>query len=504
MGILARWRPQPAAQDVARSGFAVLYVDTTGPLPDRDRIVEIAVVRIDVHGQLVDEWTTLIDPQGPTGPSHLHGIAAAEVAGAPRFADVVGDLTARLAGQVIVAHHADYQLAFLQAEYVRSGWVLPPVPRLCTLTTSRDYQPALARRRLADCCWAANIDQPESHSALGQARSTAALFAAYRKAGASRDYEDLPELAAAAAWPPVPVSARPAVFRAAPSRLAGAAGELAGLLDELRLESAVEEGAPARSVTYLDLLAELLEDGLLEDHDPADLIELGRHYGLTAAAVAAAHRGLLLALTFRSIEDGSANRAGLVAAAATVGLAEQVVVSVLDAAQAASAAQLTRPSLPLPPTWTGGEPLRVGQAVAVRGLDGRTRAELIGRAAAAGLRVGDISRATVVLATDSDQDEREPGPRVVSSVEFANLLDHIQPAAPDPVAPQRSRAKVDWWQQAYPADIPSVTPAAVRRWARRNGYPVGVRGRMTADAQEAYLRSLVEGPGPSLPGWSTN
>jgi DNA polymerase-3 subunit epsilon len=63
-------------------------------------------------------------------------------------------LNETLAGVPVVAHNAAFDLAFLRAEYAYAGWKLPMLPTLCTLEASDTYLPGLARRRLADCCWA--------------------------------------------------------------------------------------------------------------------------------------------------------------------------------------------------------------------------------------------------------------------------------------------------------------------------------------------------------------
>src|SRR5262249_5526380 len=127
--------PTPASADLGRvpGGFAVIDVETTGLSPGRDRVVEIAVVRTDRHGRVVDEWATLINPSGRVGAAHIHGITVADVRAAPRFADVAGELVARMAGNVVVAHNAAFDVAFLRAEFERAGWPMPAVPVLCTL-----------------------------------------------------------------------------------------------------------------------------------------------------------------------------------------------------------------------------------------------------------------------------------------------------------------------------------------------------------------------------------
>jgi DNA polymerase-3 subunit epsilon len=138
--------------------FVVLDVETTGLSASSHRIVELALLTTDPSGRVLDEWSTRLNPQGPVGATHIHGITDAEVAHAPSFSDVLAELNQRLAGAAVVAHNARFDLAFIRAEYARARWQLPHVPALCTLDASAHHLPHLARRRLADCCHA--IGQP--------------------------------------------------------------------------------------------------------------------------------------------------------------------------------------------------------------------------------------------------------------------------------------------------------------------------------------------------------
>ena len=201
----------------AGAGFAVLDVETTGLVPGRDRIVEIAVVRTDVAGRVVDEWSTLVNPERSVGASHIHGITAVDVRHAPHFAEVAGEFAARLAGRALVAHNAVFDLGFVRMEYARLGVPIPAVPYLCTLEASRDYLPDLRRRRLSDCCDALGVSQLGAHSALGDARAAAGLLARYLDPGTGRPplrgHAGLPVLAAEVRWPTVPGAAAPTLPR---------------------------------------------------------------------------------------------------------------------------------------------------------------------------------------------------------------------------------------------------------------------------------------------------
>lgn len=73
--------------------YAVIDFETTGLSPRRDRIVEVAVARVDANGQIEDEFATLVNPDGrDVGPTFIHGITNDHVRNAPTFAEVAPEL----------------------------------------------------------------------------------------------------------------------------------------------------------------------------------------------------------------------------------------------------------------------------------------------------------------------------------------------------------------------------------------------------------------------------
>src|SRR5699024_3379474 len=155
--------------------------------------------------RVLDEWSTRLNPEGPVGATHIHGITDADVARAPRFSDILDPLRERLSGAAVAAHNAAFDMAFLRAEYTRLGWRLPAIPTLCTLEASTAHLPHLDRRRLVDCCSATGIRLAAAHSALGDARATANLLAAFLHPhhGAPPSQRDLglPHQALQVPWP---------------------------------------------------------------------------------------------------------------------------------------------------------------------------------------------------------------------------------------------------------------------------------------------------------------
>ena len=82
-----RATPTGTHAELGRTPFAVLDVETTGlDAAGADRIIEIAIVRLSPDAEPLDRWTTLIDPHRSPGPTHVHGITADDLRGAPTFA----------------------------------------------------------------------------------------------------------------------------------------------------------------------------------------------------------------------------------------------------------------------------------------------------------------------------------------------------------------------------------------------------------------------------------
>lgn len=492
-------------------GFAVIDVETTGLSARQHRVLEIAVVRTDTQGHIAGEWSQRIDPEGPVGATHIHGITAADVRGAPKFRDVIPDLNNWLQGTVLVAHNARFDLAFIRAEYSYAGWELPWVPSLCTLDASNYYLPNMDRRRLADCCAAARIQVRGAHSALGDARATAGLLEYYLNPRTGtlplREHLDLLPEAEIVRWPgtatrrpqtPAAMShihARIAINNSQPK-----APDLVELLADFSLIDALDEGAPPAALAYLETLAEALEDGEITDEEAQALNDVAAAHGLTDEDRVSANRSLILALSHLALEDGMVSRvekAELLHVSGMLGLPSSVVVEVLDQAEIARLERLSSGLRPLPDDWPHGNPLRVGDKVAFTGCDEKLRARLERKSEKLGVRImNNVSTKTAFLVTDGGfvgtkaEAAQQVGCRLVHPDVFGELLKHLQPAVPR----QRRTVLKPVMSFADSADKPALVdtvtsqadPSLVRQWARDNGYAVGTRGRMPQELFAAY------------------
>jgi DNA polymerase-3 subunit epsilon len=501
-------------QVVGGEGFVVIDVETTGLSPNTDRILELAVVRTDVRGHVTSEWSSRFNPQGPVGATHIHGITEADVRHAPLFTDRIDEIVSQLEGAAVVAHNARFDTAFLRGEFARAGWQMPWLPTLCTLEASRQYLPDLDRRRLPDCCHAARVRLTDAHSALGDARATADLLAYYLDPNTPpaplAGHLDLAHEGAAVVWPHGP-SAEPLTppterpkTRSQYRTPVKVSPSLLSMLADYSLQDALDEGAPDGAAGYLELLMEVLEDGIVTDDESGALADTVVIYGLSEHDVEDAHRGFLLALAHKAVEDGRITRAEreeLSTICTLLGLPSSVVQDVLNQAEQAGRTVASEGLKNLPDDWNLGEPLRVGDRVVFTGCDPDQRSSLERRAQQHGVRViSSVSGKTTMLVTDGSYDgnkateARRLGTRVGHPDDFDTLLNFLQPALPPaPKKTSTARASVDRPAQASTqSGAEGLNPSVVRKWAIENGYSVGTRGRIHADVYAAFVNANEE------------
>ena len=125
--------------------FCFVDLEMTGLNPKVDRVIELCIERVrgartdSVVTSLVMPYETApLDGAAPGEPPaaggvvmggvtrvignvQVHGIDADALVDAPSFATLASDVEAILAGGIVVAHAAAWDIAFLEAEFTRAG-----------------------------------------------------------------------------------------------------------------------------------------------------------------------------------------------------------------------------------------------------------------------------------------------------------------------------------------------------------------------------------------------
>ena len=150
--------------------LAIVDVETTGATPSHDRVTEIGILRVE-RGRIVDEWSSLVNPQTRIPPAieTLTGITNAMVAEAPTFRELAKELLARLDGRLFVAHNARFDYGFIKNELRRVG-VDFRSKLLCTVRLSRRLYPAYSHHNLDAIIERHSLDCTARHRALGDVR----------------------------------------------------------------------------------------------------------------------------------------------------------------------------------------------------------------------------------------------------------------------------------------------------------------------------------------------
>jgi DNA polymerase-3 subunit epsilon len=156
--------------------FTVVDLETTGLAPETERITEIGAVRLRGPDVLA-EFETLVAPGVPVPApiTALTGISDATVAGAPRLRAVLPEFLAFARGDVLVAHNAPFDLAFLRTACERHGYAWPGFEVVDTLSLARALIPqgAVPDFRLPTLARHLGAPLPPTHRAVEDARATA-------------------------------------------------------------------------------------------------------------------------------------------------------------------------------------------------------------------------------------------------------------------------------------------------------------------------------------------
>jgi DNA polymerase-3 subunit epsilon len=180
--------------------LAFLDLETTGLAAARgDRMVEICVRRMRGTTALPElELNTLVQPGRSVPPevSRIHGLDDAALVDAPPEAQVVRLLPELLAGAIIVAHNAPFDLSFIDDALHRHGLPAPVRPTIDTLTFSRRLWPAPdLRHTLAALAQRLRVRNPAPHRAHGDVQVLIAawplLLSAARREVELHSYADL-------------------------------------------------------------------------------------------------------------------------------------------------------------------------------------------------------------------------------------------------------------------------------------------------------------------------
>ncbi len=167
-------------QNIHESSFVVFDTETTGLQPFKgDRVISIGGIVIE-DGYINEKkyFDELINPLQniPDAISELTGISNTLISDKPICLNVLPDFLDFIDNKILVAHHAAFDLTFLNMELCRATTqrIINPVIDTCLLAAS--LLPQLGKCSLDNLALYFGIEAKDRHTALGDSFTTAQIF----------------------------------------------------------------------------------------------------------------------------------------------------------------------------------------------------------------------------------------------------------------------------------------------------------------------------------------
>lgn len=146
--------------------------ETSGKYPIESEICEIAAVKWR-GGKEIATFQSLVKPTRPMSQEviRIHGITNDMVKDAPAIGPTLKGFSDFIAGGVLLAHHAQFDLGFVAAQMDQNGIELPPELTVCTSLLAQGNVPETPNHRLQTLVAHYGFDPGQAHRALDDARS---------------------------------------------------------------------------------------------------------------------------------------------------------------------------------------------------------------------------------------------------------------------------------------------------------------------------------------------
>ncbi len=164
-------------KDLLDGTFVVIDVETTGFDVNHAEVIDVGAVRVE-GGIITESFSSLVDPGFfiPERIKELTGITNAMVIGSPKMEEVLPKLLSFIGDSVIVGHHVEQDIKFID-KYTRIYGVGKfRRPYICTLQLSKRLLPDLLKHSLKDLADYFGIGYSRLHRALDDASVTAQVF----------------------------------------------------------------------------------------------------------------------------------------------------------------------------------------------------------------------------------------------------------------------------------------------------------------------------------------
>ena len=156
--------------------YAVIDIETTGGMPKRDKITEIAIILYD-GSSVKGSFTSLVNPQRsiPSEITRITGITNEMVKDAPKFYEIAKNIVELTENAIFVAHNVSFDYNFIKEEFASLGYTFSK-KQLCTVKLSRKAFPGLKSYSLGSLIQHFGIEVNARHRAYDDTKATVELL----------------------------------------------------------------------------------------------------------------------------------------------------------------------------------------------------------------------------------------------------------------------------------------------------------------------------------------
>ncbi|MGA0447923.1 MAG: exonuclease domain-containing protein [Candidatus Phytoplasma pyri] len=138
--------------DLQNSTYVIFDIETTGLNSQRDRIIEIAAVKIH-RGQVIAEFSSLVNPQVKISDfiSNLTNLKNTDLINQPLLKTVLPQFLEFCQDSILVAHNAKFDYGFITAKYLELFQTAIEMPYIDTLALAKFYfinKPTILKQKL--------------------------------------------------------------------------------------------------------------------------------------------------------------------------------------------------------------------------------------------------------------------------------------------------------------------------------------------------------------------
>ena len=156
--------------------YIALDLETTGLEPKKEKITEIAALKVE-HGQITGRFVTLVNPKRPLTERvvELTGITDDMLKDAPVIEDIIGEVLEFIGNLPLLGHNIRFDYSFLKQAAVNQKMEFE-CEAVDTLKVCRKLMPGQEKKNLGNACTDYKIEQPLAHRAEADALSAHFLY----------------------------------------------------------------------------------------------------------------------------------------------------------------------------------------------------------------------------------------------------------------------------------------------------------------------------------------